>query len=141
MDPLESEKISLKDFRHSGLVIAEGESIELMERGLQGWSQVLPVMAKADGTYTGDGAWDMDKLKLMLAHVRQLNKLAGESIAMGNIDIAPYRLATATACQYCDYLSVCQFDCQLPDGSYRDLAKKSSQEVWSILDSERGNEA
>ena len=65
---------------------------------------------------------------------------SGESIAMGNIDIAPYRLATATACQYCDYLSVCQFDCQLPDGLHRNLPKMSSEEVWSILDSDRGDE-
>ncbi|MBS3951080.1 MAG: helicase-exonuclease AddAB subunit AddB [Peptococcaceae bacterium] len=135
-----SEEMSLKEFKNSGLVVADSEAIELMEQGLQGWSQVLPVMAKADGTYAGDGAWDMDKLKLMLAHVRNLNKAAGESIVRGTIDIAPYRLSFSTACQYCEYLPICQFDCQLPDGSYRELAKMASEEVWSILDAERGDE-
>jgi len=140
LDASRSEEMSFKSFKHSGMVIAESEVVGLMDKGLQGWSEVLPIMAKADGTYVGDSAWTKNKLAAMLSHVRSFYARAGESIISGSIDIAPFRLGNATACQFCEHHAVCQFDTRLSDGAYRELKKLSPLEVWTVVGAEAEGE-
>jgi ATP-dependent helicase/nuclease subunit B len=40
-----------------------------------------------------------------------------------------------TACAYCGYLSICQFDTSLEGNSYRNLHDKKDEEVWELLGS------
>lgn len=129
----EVEEQSFKDFKLSGVVLADKAVVDLMDEGVKGWSQVIPVMVKTDGDCTGESAWTLEQMSSMLEHLRRSYRASGEEILSGNVSIAPYRLAKSTGCQFCDYLAVCQFDNTLPDGLYRELKKLEPREVWRLV--------
>ena len=53
--------------------------------------------------------------------VRQKHKIAGQGILKGDTSISPYRMKQNTACEYCSYKSVCQFDVNDAHQQYRAL--------------------
>ena len=58
----------------------------------------------------------------------------GREILEGNISIAPYKKDKRTACDYCAYRSVCNFDTRLPGNQYRDLRKLEEDQVWTAME-------
>jgi ATP-dependent helicase/nuclease subunit B len=135
--PLDDEEVEeqlQKDFRPGGFVVAENEVIELMEEGLKGSSTVMPIRLKKDGTVSkSDYAWSREQYEALTAHLEHLLAEAGDEIARGKVEIAPYRLDKKIPCTYCPYLSVCKFDLRLPENRYRSWDKIPSAEVWQRL--------
>ena len=58
----------------------------------------------------------------------------GTRITDGNVDIAPYRLGSETACTYCSYRSVCRFEGSHEDNGYQVLSKPGKNEIWELFD-------
>lgn len=140
LSPAEAEAMSLKDFKASGFVVAEKDIVDLYDSGLTGWSQLVPVRVKNDGTCIGDGAWTAEQLQNMLAHVRHLYVECGQQLLNGDISIAPFRTSGDNACRFCSYRPVCQFDTELSDSRYVNLATLTPSDVWNKLRAERGEE-
>jgi ATP-dependent helicase/nuclease subunit B len=40
-----------------------------------------------------------------------------------------------TACAYCGYMSICQFDTRLTGNNYRNLYDRKDDEVWALMGS------
>jgi len=57
----------------------------------------------------------------------------GRQILEGDAKINPYRAGNETACDYCGYRTACGFDIRVPGHSYRNLAKKSVEEMKSEI--------
>lgn len=65
--------------------------------------------------------------------VRQKHQEAGNAILSGDTAIQPYRLKGRTACDYCSFKSVCQFDPTDQEQQYLNLkADKPANIVGKI---------
>ena len=53
----------------------------------------------------------------------------GYKDAEGKVKIEPYKLGDQTACAFCPYRSICQFDRQLPGNNYRNLPSLKDNEA------------
>ncbi|MCQ6558341.1 helicase-exonuclease AddAB subunit AddB [Paenibacillus mendelii] len=125
----------LKRFKLKGLVLADEETVRLMDGSLDtGYSELLPLALKRDGGFystssvASDEQWDT-----LRSSVRSTLKRIGERIADGDVSIAPYRLGGKTPCQFCAYKPVCQFDPLIEGNGYTKLNKPRKDEVWELL--------
>ncbi|HCC33593.1 MAG TPA: hypothetical protein DEQ28_06835 [Clostridiales bacterium] len=135
LSPAEAEAARLAEFRLTGLALAEPEAIRLMDAG-QGESPpgyLVRVPLRRDGLpRKGGAALDRESWQGLLSAVRHRVGALGERLAAGEVARRPFRLRSDTACQRCDYRSVCGFDRLLGDahraarlrGSWLELAEE-----------------
>lgn len=62
---------------------------------------------------------DINNFKAITEYSILKTKSLAKEILDGNIDKNPYRQGNKTACEYCDYKSVCRFDSKLGKNTYR----------------------
>ncbi len=130
----EAENERLKGFKMRGLLLDDYDSIIAMDDQLAdggGYSQVVPIYMKKDGSRSQSrssiiGPEDMRTLN---SFVRNKHKKAGEQILEGCTDISPFRINQRTACEFCSFKSVCQFDTTDADQHYRQLHVEKSDEI------------
>lgn len=58
---------------------------------------------------------------------------AGNKIYEGDTSIKPYSLGTKTACKYCNFKSVCQFDQTEAGNSFNELQKLKDADVFETI--------
>ncbi|WP_058301919.1 PD-(D/E)XK nuclease family protein [Gorillibacterium timonense] len=142
LDPETAEAELRRRFKMKGLLLADKESLGLMDAALQadsGASDILPVAIKKDGTFRkGASVASEDQWSLLQKHVRGSVKQIGSQIAAGVANVEPYKLGRKTACDYCPYLAVCQMDTGVPGGEFRTLPAYGSDAVWSALERSAG---
>ncbi len=63
---------------------------------------------------------------------------AGLAITEGKVDLNPFQQQQQTACTFCSYRSVCQFDPTLAENNYRKLQEMKDEEVIEAI--KRGEE-
>src|SRR5206468_2434107 len=100
---------------------ADREVVSLMDERLENkYSDILPVAIKADGTfYSNASIATTEQWNLLRSKARNVMRDIGTRITNGDVRIAPYRLGTKTACNFCKFKPVCQFD-QLTGGNQYD---------------------
>ena len=135
----QAEEDIYKSLRMNGLVNEDKRIIALMDKKLAGpdytlaasmKSDIIPVETnKAGELNKRSEAASERQLKAMVDYVN--GKLATDSrrILEGDTELNPYRSGEQTACDYCDYKSACGFDVRLPGVGYRNLAKKTEDEI------------
>ncbi|MNO67965.1 ATP-dependent helicase/deoxyribonuclease subunit B [compost metagenome] len=134
----------LKRFKMKGLLLADRDVIAKMDGQLErGYSDILPVAVKADGGfYSSASVATAEQWGTLLSSVRHVITGIGTRITDGDVDIAPYRLGTETACTHCAFRSVCRFDETLDGSSYHVLSKPGKDKVWELLQvMDEGSEA
>ncbi|MGI6129236.1 MAG: PD-(D/E)XK nuclease family protein, partial [bacterium] len=132
LSPNEAAQAYLKQFRLEGLVYGEEEVVRLLDR--QGGGTVMaPILNKDGSIRKGSPACSKEQFNLLLNFAAQKVKEIGSQVMQGDVQIAPYRLSGSSACDYCDFSAVCQFDPLLPDNDYRVLPKLTTEETWSAL--------
>ena len=95
------------NFRMSGLLIDDITVLESMEKGVTG--QFFPAMLKKGGTEFWEQRSTVvsaDDFNMILEYVDICVKETATEIYSGNIDAMPKK----TACEFCDYSSVCRFE-------------------------------
>lgn len=125
-------KQMMKKYKLRGLVLANREVVSLMDDRLENkYSDILPVAIKADGTfYSNASIATTEQWNLLRSKARNVMRDMGTRITNGDVRIAPYRLGTKTACNFCKFKPVCQFD-QLTGGNQYDvLPQMTKDEVW-----------
>ncbi len=136
-----AEAMGLEAYRMQGVLLNDPVAIDLMDTGLRGRSILIPVTINANGTpRKSDNIWSAEELERMRQHLEDMFVAAGNEIIAGNIAIAPYRLNKETACRFCPYTAVCQFDALLPENNYRWLRQLSREEVMLQLEQAPGGE-
>ncbi|MBB6675379.1 helicase-exonuclease AddAB subunit AddB [Cohnella nanjingensis] len=145
MGEAEAGAAMLKEYRMQGLVLADGEAVQLMDESLAvtGKSAIVPVEFKKDGSFSArsqvaePGQWDV-----LRKSVRSSIRRIGKRIVDGDVGIAPYRLDKKSPCTVCEYRPVCQFDGQLEGNRHHALPKPGSKEqVWRWLADQEEGEA
>jgi ATP-dependent helicase/nuclease subunit B len=97
------------------------------------------VSLKRDGDFDAYSAvLDEEEFAGLLQHVEVLLRQLSEEIMRGRAKIDPVMIEQRKACDYCEYLAICQFDQLLENNRYRRLPKLSRGEVISRVSPERG---
>ncbi|MFB9280064.1 helicase-exonuclease AddAB subunit AddB [Cohnella cellulosilytica] len=137
LSPEEARNALFKQYRMQGLLLADGESVKLMDESLnrESKSAVVPVEFKKDGAFSArsqvasESEWDV-----LRGSVRSQIRRIGKRIADGDVAIAPYRLDKRSPCAFCDYRPVCHFDTLVEGNGYQTLSKASDREqLWRRL--------
>jgi ATP-dependent helicase/nuclease subunit B len=133
-DPEVIEKAILKELRMAGLVLKDVSIIRKMERDLNGYSEILPVQVNIDDAISErSNALAEEEFDALIRHVEAQVKKFSQAILNGEIRIEPSRSGRETACKYCKYRSVCQFDILFEDDRYRYIKSLKKDEVLRKL--------
>ncbi len=132
LDDKELEKEREKLLKTSGLILADPEVIEAMERGEK---RRLPVtVSSKTGEIKGSVA-DAEKLGRLARRVDELiEDMAGE-IRSGALTANPYlKSRVDSACLYCAYFDACRFEDGRNGESFRRLSRLKTADVWKMLE-------
>jgi len=133
MSEEELEKLLLKDLKLSGMVLEDLDIVKKMDNTLEKYSDILPVTLTKDGFDKRSSTATQEEFDALRKFVRNIVTEIGEEILKGNVKVSPYKNGPKTACNYCLYKSVCQFDTLLEDNQYRILRNLKKEEIWQKL--------
>ena len=135
----------LKQYRMKGLLTEDPTALILMDEELEitGKSKIIPVQFKSDGSVYQRNSrvvqpFDMKNLQQF---VQKKHQEAGNGILRGETSIRPYKLKNKTACDYCSFKSVCQFDVSDNKQKYHQLQTEKSEVVVAKISEELNNDA
>lgn len=143
LDDVTLEVERMKKYKMKGLLTENAESLVAMDEDLElgGSSKIVPVYLKKDGTASPSlsrvvNPADMTQIK---QYVRKKHKAAGDGILSGETGIHPYRLKGKTACDFCSFKSVCQFDPTDHEQLYHSLHADKPNNVVNKIREELNN--
>ena len=125
----------------NGLVNSDLESIRHLDREIQQKSQVIPVSMK-NGTIQEhySSVASENRFQVLRHFVRDRLKQSGQEILAGRTEIAPYKMGTQTACDYCPYHAVCGFDQKTGGYGYRKFKSLKPEQIWEEIISSQEEE-
>lgn len=145
MSPEEAREALFRQYRMQGLLLANGESVKLMDESLSlsGKSAVVPIEFKKDGTFSARSqVADRSQWDVLRSSVRKQIRRIGKRIVEGDVAINPYKLDRRSPCTFCEYRPVCHIDNQIEGNPFQKLSKAASrEELWQrLIDSAQGRE-
>ena len=129
----EIEKAVMKELRMKGLVLADVKVIREMDRQIEGDSLIIPARVNKDGSLGRSSAATHEQFTALRRYVRKVLAGIASGIMDGDVAISPYKKKTLTACKYCGFNPVCQFDASFRDNRYRVLADYKDDELWKLM--------
>lgn len=133
-DKLEQELFKM--YKMQGLLIDDAKVVELMDTAIEsGSSPIAPFeKLKKDGSLGNRSKTrslqDFDHLQ---TYVRDKITEAGVKITSGDVSLNPYQKQGQTACTYCPFKSVCQFDPSMDQHNYRTLSDIDEETLFERL--------
>ncbi len=127
------EKAIMKELKMKGLLLADVKLIREMDNEIDGDSLIIPARINKGGDLGRSSAATAEQFDIIKGHVKRLLYSLGEEMLKGNISISPYRRKRMTACAYCGYMSICQFDTRLKGNSFRNLQDRKEAEIWELM--------
>jgi ATP-dependent helicase/nuclease subunit B len=119
-----------KELKLRGLVLEDVNIVREMDREITTYSDIIPVGLKQDDSfYANSAVLSEEDFDYLLGHVDNLLRRASQELVGGKVKIEPYKLGDQTACTFCPYRSICQFDRQLPGNNYRNLSSLKDNEA------------
>jgi ATP-dependent helicase/nuclease subunit B len=130
----------MKRFKMKGLLTADREVVSLMDATLdKGYSSIVPVALKSDGSfYSSASVATPEQWGHLLSSVRSTITDIGTRITEGDVAIQPYRIQQETACTFCAFRPVCQFDEAVEGNGYNNLSKPGKDAIWDLLSRQGG---
>ncbi len=98
------------EIRLNGLPILEKNSVLLAERDLQGRAQTIPVSLKADGSFGAGKGIHLEECEKLTEEVAACIRQTVSRIQAGEVHAQPWQSSAGSACDYCDYASLCAMD-------------------------------
>ncbi len=129
-------KALLRKLKMRGLLLSDAELVKSMDREIDGESLIIPARITRKGELVSPWAADLEQFELLRTYIKRLlNRVAREMMG-GKISIRPYRRKGETACQYCSYGAICQFDSTMRDNDYSYLGDLDNLRVWEAMSRE-----
>lgn len=141
----EAQDLMFRKYRMQGLLLADGESVKLMDQSLNETSKsaVIPVEFKKDGSFSARSqVADSNQWDVLRSSVRSQIRRIGRRIVEGEVAVNPYRMERRSPCTHCEFRPVCHFDNQVEGNPYQVLSKPGSRdELWQrFADEAQGRE-
>ncbi|HHT50732.1 MAG TPA: helicase-exonuclease AddAB subunit AddB [Eubacteriaceae bacterium] len=128
-----------KELKMKGLALKDINIIRAMDRDIKNHSKIIPVgLTKEDKFYKNSPVLEEEDFYQLLDHAMTLVKDISEEMLRGNIRIYPVKQGKKTACDYCEYRGICQFDTLFEDNYYHNINKLNNDEVIKVLQSKQG---
>ncbi len=125
-----------KKLKMTGLAVADTRIVRQMDIELESSSNILPVRIKQNGEFYSDASvLDEECFEKLLDYAVQRVGVAAAEMLGGCTRIEPVKIASHTACIYCEYKSICQFD-QLLDNSYKNIPVCSDEEIMKRINAQ-----
>jgi ATP-dependent helicase/nuclease subunit B len=136
-NPLEKEMVDKevrKQFKMKGLVLADKDTVQLMDKEMDGHSDLIPVGVKKDGSfYSNSSVASEGQLEKLQGHVRETIGKIGTEIMNGKVDISPSKTSKKSACDFCSFKPVCKFDQLFEKNQYQTFKGMKKDDVWQSL--------
>lgn len=131
-----------KEYKMQGLLNDNPEIITSMDTSLEsGWSDIVSLgLSKQGKTYKNSQVASDTDFELLKSHIYKIMEHAGLEIITGQIKLNPYKSKQQSACTFCSFSSVCQFDPVLKTNSFERLVQMNDEEVLEHLSKESGDE-
>jgi len=136
----EIEKAIMKKLKMQGLLLADVKLIRQMDREMEGPSLIIPARINKGEVLGKSSAASLNQFKILCSYVEKLLAQIADEIMNGKMTISPYRDKNTTACKYCPYKPVCQFDTAFPEHRYRYISDMKDEEVWKAMEGEVGKD-
>ncbi|MCP8615538.1 helicase-exonuclease AddAB subunit AddB [Salirhabdus salicampi] len=138
MSDIEDEMF--KKFKMKGLLLEDENIVKKMDMDLAtGASDIVPVGLKKDGSFRkGSKTIEQALFNRLNQYVRQLMTSAGTEIVNGKVDLNPFQQDQQTACTFCSFKSLCQFDATLEENEFRILKKREDEDILQELEEKEG---
>ena len=128
----EIEEKQQKELRMNGLTSTEKASLSLIDA--QGGKVVAGLEYKKDGSLSSRACVaDAKRMHALGKYARKKALELARDIYGGNIDVNPYEHKKRTACEYCEFASICRFDLQTEGCSYKRLSAIDDDTVWERI--------
>ena len=130
----EIEEEIFKSLKMNGLVLKDKDIIKGMDNTIeeQGTSLYIPASIKKSGEIGKKTSGASDKeFMLLREYTKKLLKDLCKEIVNGNVEISPYKQKNKTACDYCKFLPICQFD--KDKNNFRIFSDISDLKVWDSM--------
>jgi ATP-dependent helicase/nuclease subunit B len=131
-------KTIMKELKMKGLILDDAKIIKEMDTTITdikgGNSLIIPAQILGGGEVGNNtsGATE-EQFELLRKYSRSLVVRLCEEMLSGNISITPYKKDKNSACEYCSFKSICQFDSSITENKYKYLNEKSKEEVWELM--------
>jgi ATP-dependent helicase/nuclease subunit B len=129
----QADMLLLKELKMKGLALADPEVVKMMDADIDGYSDLIAVALGKNGFYKNAPVLTEDQFALLIEYLRRMLTATGLEINSGEVGIKPYRLGNSSACTYCSFKPVCQFDPVIRDNKYRLLANEPVDEIWAKI--------
>lgn len=130
----EIEMAIMKQLRMKGLLLADVKLIREMDHNIEGTSMIIPASINKGGTLgKNSSVATEEQFNILRGYVRKLLKELSTEIFNGSVPIRPVKSREGTACRFCSYLPVCQFDSGLKENTYRLLYEINRDEIWNRM--------
>ncbi|MDP4089808.1 MAG: helicase-exonuclease AddAB subunit AddB [Bacillota bacterium] len=131
----EIEKEILKKLKMNGLLLKDARVVRSMDKDISGYSLIIPARMNKDNTVGDNGSViTMHQFDLLRKYVRDTMVRLCEEMLNGNIEIRPSKDRKHSACNFCNFSAICQFDPTMKDNSYRYVNKKDDEVVWDLIE-------
>lgn len=119
---LEADFERFKKYKMNGLLIDSVPVLHEMDTEMDGNSKVIPARVNKDGSLSNTSkVVSLEDMQILRSFVRKKHQQAGDGMLSGDTRVLPYRMKDKTACDYCSFRSVCQFDPTDSNQQYRKL--------------------
>lgn len=109
----EIENQIMSALKMKGLVLSNVRLIKAMDKDIITESSVINLSIKKDGGFSKMPTVTSEEFEKLRIHIRKTLRELGDEILQGNIKNEPIRKKENTACDYCKYKIICQFDKEL----------------------------
>ncbi len=110
-----------RQFKLDGILVDDPAVIESIAGEFNGFSEILPVRKNKDGVVTGTAESKLlteEEFRDFQSSMDQVIKELCASLASGVIGLSPKKTKNETACKYCDYKSICNFELSFDGCAY-----------------------
>ena len=92
----------------------------------------MPITLKKDGSFSARGNATLNKetLKMLRHYTNQMIEESAIKITQGQLNINPMKYGERSACDYCQYRGICQFDPDFLGNTSRLLPKMNQMLRW-----------
>src|SRR5699024_5560244 len=124
-----------KQYKMKCLLMADENIVQMMDyNAASGRSQIIPAGLKKDGTFYKDSKIaDTETFDSLRKHMHDLMVQAGVDITSGGVHLNPFQYKKQTACTFCPFLSVCQFEPTLEMNEYHRLQDMKDEDILTNL--------
>lgn len=154
IDPIIKSKKSLseeeieneirKKFKMQGLILADVDVVKLMDTNLEkGNSNIVPAYIDSKGNLSNSSSSGVSRkqFEYLQKYANKIIKQISMEILSGNIGISPYYNVKnkKTACDYCEYKSICNFNGMDWNIGYNYIGNAKKEIVLEMIEEKLGD--